>query len=605
MSAMDDSRTLGRTRLSFADAAEIDEFAATLERFERGELTPDEWRAFRLVRGTYGQRQDDVQMLRVKIPQGVLDGAQLAALADVAERWSRGFGHITTRQNVQFHFMQRQDVEAAMRRLAEAGLTTREACGSAVRNVTACAYAGVAADEPFDVTPYAEALTRHLLRHPLSSSLPRKFKIAFEGCAEDHALAAINDIGWRARVHDGANGFRVTVGGGTSTVPTSGRELFEFLPAGEILNVAEAIVRVFHRLGDYKHKQRNRMKFLIRELGWDGWRAEFCRELAALRAEGGTGLPFEPDDPPVEPAPDWPQPAAPSVEECASRARAAAVKGPGLVPGIVAAGDYLRWATTNVHPQRQPGYSLVTVTVPLGDLTGAQMRLLADLAPAYGDGTVRTTHNQDLLLRWVRTARVGDLYRRLAASGLAVADADTVADVTSCPGAESCRLAVTQSRGLGRLLSNALADRPDLVAAAPDLSIKISGCPNGCGQHHIAGLGFQGSVRKLGDKVLPQYFVMVGGGVDGDGAHFARLASKIPARRLPAAVERLIGLYGSERAPGESAAAFFRRVEIGRVKAELADLERITPEDAVPADFVDLGDDAAFQLTTMEGECSA
>ncbi|HEV8254303.1 MAG TPA: nitrite/sulfite reductase [Vicinamibacteria bacterium] len=605
MSAMDDSRTLGRTRLSFADEAEIDEFAATLERFERGELTPDEWRAFRLVRGTYGQRQDDVQMLRVKIPQGVLDGPQLGALADVAERWSRGFGHITTRQNLQFHFMQRRDVEAAMRRLAEAGLTTREACGSAVRNVTACAFAGVAADEPFDVTPYAEALTRHLLRHPLSSSLPRKFKIAFEGCAEDHALAAINDIGWRARRRGEAKGFRVTVGGGTSTLPTSGRELFDFLPAGEILNVAEAVVRVFHRLGDYKHKQRNRMKFLIKELGWEGWRAEFCRELTALRGEGGTRLPFDPDDPPVEAAPDWAPPEPPSVDECAARAAAAAVKGPGLTPSMGQAGDYFRWAATNVRPQRQRGYSLVTVTVPLGDLTGAQMRLLADLAAAYGDGTVRTTHNQDLLLRWVPTARVGDLYRRLAASGLAVADADTVADVTSCPGAESCRLAVTQSRGLGRLLSNALADRPDLVAAAPDLSIKISGCPNGCGQHHIAGLGFQGSVRKVGDKVLPQYFVMVGGGVDAEGAHFARLASKVPARRLPAALERLIGLYTSERAPGESASAFFRRVEVGRVKAELADLERIAPEDAVPADFVDLGDEAAFQLTTMEGECSA
>jgi sulfite reductase (NADPH) hemoprotein beta-component len=605
MSAMDDSRTLGRTRLSFADEAEIDEFAATLERFERGELTPDEWRAFRLVRGTYGQRQDDVQMLRVKIPQGALDGAQLGALADVAEHWSRGFGHITTRQNLQFHFMQPQDVEAAMRRLAEAGLTTREACGSAVRNITACAYAGVAADEPFDVTPYAEALTRHLLRHPLSSSLPRKFKIAFEGCAEDHALAAINDIGWRARRRGEAKGFRVTVGGGTSTVPTSGRELFDFLPAGEILNVAEAVVRVFHRLGDYKHKQRNRMKFLIKQLGWEGWRAEFCRELTALRGEGGARLPFDPEDPPVERAPDWAQPTAPSVDECATRAAAAAVKGPGLAPSMPQAGDYLRWATTNVRPQRQRGYSLVTVTVPLGDLTGAQMRLLADLAAAYGDGTVRTTHNQDLLLRWIPTARVGDLYRRLAACGLAVADADTVADVTSCPGAESCRLAVTQSRGLGRVISNALADRPDLVAAAPDLTIKISGCPNGCGQHHIAGLGFQGSVRKLGDKVLPQYFVMVGGGVDAEGAHFARLASKIPARRVPAAVERLIGLYRSERAPGESATAFFRRLEIGRVKAELADLERIAPEDAVPADFVDLGEEAAFQLTTMEGECSA
>src|SRR6266508_3991765 len=247
MPAVDEAKTLGRTRLTFADEKDIAEFVATLESYERGDLTPDQWRAFRLVRGTYGQRQSgDVQMLRVKIPQGVLDGPQLHALADVADLYSRGFGHITTRQNVQFHFLKLHDVEHALTRLGEAGLTTREACGNSVRNITACPYAGVAADEPFDVTPYAEALTRHLLRHPLSSSLPRKFKIAFEGCAEDHALAAINDIGWRARRRGEVKGFRVTVGGGTSTVPTSGRELFDFLPADEILNVAEAVVRVFH-----------------------------------------------------------------------------------------------------------------------------------------------------------------------------------------------------------------------------------------------------------------------------------------------------------------------------------------------------------------------
>src|SRR5215468_5346246 len=238
MAAVDDPKTLGRTRLSFANEAEIDEFVATLEKFERGEVSPDEWRAYRLVRGTYGQRQSDVQMLRVKIPQGVLSAEQLEALADVADSYSRGFGHITTRQNVQFHFLKPHDVEPAMRRLASAGLTTREACGNSVRNITACPYAGVASSEPFDVTPYAEALTRYLLRHPLSSSLPRKFKIAFEGCAEDHAVTAIHDIGWRARVHvvDGApvRGFRVTIGGGTATFAKSGDELFDFLPAAEM-----------------------------------------------------------------------------------------------------------------------------------------------------------------------------------------------------------------------------------------------------------------------------------------------------------------------------------------------------------------------------------
>src|SRR5258706_14684202 len=264
MSVADDPKTYGRARLSFASSADIDEFVTTLERYERGEMTPDQWRQFRLVRGTYGQRQtDDAQMLRVKIPQGALTSDQLEALADVADRYSRGFGHITTRQNAQFHFVKLHDVEPAMRRLAERGLTTREACGNSVRNITACPYAGVAADEAFDVTPYAEALTRHLLRHPLSSTLPRKFKIAFEGCAEDHAKTTIHDIGWRAAVRDGRRGFRVAVGGGTATLATSTTTLFDFLPAGEILDVADAVILVFHRLRDYAPRPPNPMEILI------------------------------------------------------------------------------------------------------------------------------------------------------------------------------------------------------------------------------------------------------------------------------------------------------------------------------------------------------
>src|SRR5918993_3825833 len=308
MSAHDLASTFGRTRLSFASEADIDEFARVLGAFERGEITPDQWRVFRLVRGTYGQRQtDDAQMIRVKIPQGVLTAEQLHALADVAERYSRGFGHITTRQNVQLHFVKLHDVEPAMRHLADSGLTTREACGNSVRNITACPYAGVAHDEPFDVTPYAEALTRYLLRHPLSATLPRKFKIAFEGCTHDHIGAAINDIGWTARVRtvDGQTerGFRVTVAGGTATLTRSGSELFEFAPVGEMFNIAEAVVRVFHRLGDYKHKQRNRLKFLVRSLGWETLKTEFHQELEAFRLEGGARLPFEPEQPPVEQAP--------------------------------------------------------------------------------------------------------------------------------------------------------------------------------------------------------------------------------------------------------------------------------------------------------------
>jgi len=612
MATVDDPRTLGRTRLSFASEADIDEFVATLQRFENGELTPDEWRVFRLVRGTYGQRQTgDVQMLRCKIPQGVLTAPQLEALAQVGERYSRGFGHITTRQNIQFHFVKLHDVEPAMRTLADAGITTREACGNSVRNITCCPQAGVSPTELFDVTPYSEAMTRYCLRHPLSGILPRKFKIAFEGCTdEDHALVGMHDLAYRAALKDGRRGFRVFIGGGTSIMVKSAELVHEFLPVSEMLNVVEAVLRVFREFGDYKHKQANRLKFTIKKLGWDGFLAEYHRKLEEFRAQGGASLPFDPENPPVEEAPAWRRIDSPPILETVSRATSSELSGPGIVPQVrpmlpVMNGDYSHWLSTNVRKQKQSGYLLVNATIPLGDFTSQQMRILGDLAMAFGDGTVRVTAEQNLVFRWVPAGAVPELYRQLAAAGLGLADAGTIADVTSCPGAESCKLAVTQSRGLGKFLGDHLREHPELVARAPDLQIKISGCPNGCGRHHIAGLGFQGSVRKVAGKAVPQYFVMVGGGADGDAVRFGRLAAKVPARRMTAALERLLDLYVTERNAGESATSFFMRVDVARVKDVLSDLEELTLASAAADDFVDLAETSEFKPEIQEGECSA
>ncbi len=611
MSIVDDQKTFGRARLTFASQAEIDEFVATVERYERGEITPDQWRAYRLVRGTYGQRQaEDAQMLRIKIPQGLLTADQLHALADVGQRYSRGFGHITTRQNVQFHFVKLHDVEPAMRRLAETGLTTREACGNSVRNITGCPYAGVAADERFDVTPYAEALTRYLLRHRLSSVLPRKFKIAFEGCQTDHVHLGLHDLGFRAVLGPGGvRGFRVTAGGGTAILCTNAGVVHEFLPTSEIFRVAEAIIRIFHRFGDYQHKQRNRMKFMIREMGWARWREEYDRELTRCRL-GGEVPTLDIDPPASEPRPEGERDSAPSVGDIAARVEGGAVKGPGITPTVVPvyeSGDeaYARWRSTNVRAQKTFGHLLATVTVPLGDLTSAQMRVIADLSRAYGDGSVRVTADQNLVIRWVNTRDMRQLYRRLAAAGLGLGEAGTIADVASCPGAESCRLAVTQSRGLGRLLEEHLRARPELLAKADNTRIKISGCPNGCGQHHVAPIGFQGSVRRLGGRAVPQYFVMVGGGATENGATFARLAAKVPARRMAQTVERLLDLYAREHQPDESAQSFFARVDVTTVKIALRDLEVLNEADAVPEDFVDLTESREFAPEVMDGECSA
>jgi sulfite reductase (NADPH) hemoprotein beta-component len=605
-----DANTLGRARLDFADEHDIDEFVDVLGKYERGEISPEDWRRFRLVRGTYGQRQDGVQMLRIKIPQGIVTSSQMRALAAVAARYSRGFCHVTTRQNIQYHFVLLDVVEEVMRTLADEGLTTREACGNSVRNITGCPYAGTSDSEIFDVTPYAEALTRYFLRHPLAAKLPRKFKIAFEGCREDHAYASINDLGWRARIQDGKRGFRLTVAGGTSILPVSGYVLYDFLPVEEMFNVAEAVVRVFHRFGDYEHRSRNRLKFTIKALGWDAFRQRFEEALEEFKQAGGASLPFDPESPPPsEQAPDW-APADPPTLQAVAAASSTPVNGPGILPGTVRLAalpdSYLRWMRSNVSTQRQSGYCHVIVRLPLGDFTAGQMRVLADLAEAYGDGSMRLTVDQNVLYRWVKTSSVEPFYQRLAAAGLAAPDAGTLSDVVSCPGAESCRLAVTQSRGLGRVLTEYLSTRSDLVDMVASGNIKISGCPNGCGQHHIGSIGFQGSVRKVGSRAVPQYFVLVGGGATDEGlAHFGKVVSKVPVHRLTDAVDRLLGLYKARREGEEELGAFFRRIPPAMATEVLKDLAQLLPNETTDQDFVDLGETQAFAPEVMDGECSA
>src|SRR5262245_37110574 len=413
----------------------------------------------------------------------------MRAMAGVAARYSRGFCHITTRQNIQYHFVLLSVVEEVMRTLGDEGLTTREACGNSVRNITGCPYAGTSANEIFDVTPYAEALTRYFLRHPLAAKLPRKFKIAFEGCAEDHAAASINDLGWRARIVDGKKGFRVTVAGGTSILPVSGYVLYDFLPVEQMFNVAEGVVSAFHRYGDYKPPRRTHMKFAGQALGWDGYRASVEKVTDEFKKEGGASLKCDPETVRSETGPDWAPAEAPTLQAVAAAA-STPVNGPGIMPNTVRLQPlpdaFVRWMRSNVSKQRQQGYYHVTVRLPLGDFTSGQMRVLADLSEAYGDGSMRLTVEQNVLFRWVRRESIEPFYQRLAAAGLGAPDAGRLSDVVSCPGAESCRLAVTQSRGLGRALTEHLSARAELVDLVPSGHLKISGCPNGCGQHHIA-----------------------------------------------------------------------------------------------------------------------
>lgn len=557
----------------FSDPADIDEFVTKLEAFERGDLGPDAFRAFRLTRGVYGQRQADVQMIRVKAPGGLLGKAQLDALADVADTWSRGFGHVTTRQNVQLHFVKMAHVEAALRRLDEAGLTTREACGNSVRNVTGCERLATCADAPFDASPYLEALVRYFLRHPLAATLPRKFKIAFSGCESDCAKAAIHDLGFVAKVQGGRAGFLVYAAGGLSTLPISALVLHDFVPAEELGRVGEAVLRLFDRHGNRDNKHRARLKYVFKKLGEQGFRDAY----AALRAE----------------------------VDAEARAELELPASPARTPGPKVAGErlegYLPWRAQSVVAQRQDGYCGVYVRLRLGDVTSAQMRALGPILERFGDGSAYLTIDQNILIPWVHKDSLAALHAALSAAGLAELGLHTAKDVTSCPGAETCNLAVTASRRLGAAISDRL-DRVDPgIPGFSDTVVKISGCPNSCGQHHIADIGFHGAARKDGGKAYPMYQLHLGGGVDARGARFGRQVVKIPARRVPDAVVSLLELYAADRAADETAAAFFERVDPKRVTAWLAPLLGAF----VAGEEADIGEDKGFSVHTGEGECAA
>jgi sulfite reductase beta subunit-like hemoprotein len=573
----------GVGRPGFAEQEDVDAFVDMLERFEKGDITADDWRAFRLLNGTYGQRQEGVYMIRVKIPQGILNVAQLDALATIAEKWAgSGAGHVTTRQNVQLHFIKDADAQAALQLLSDVGLTTREACGNSVRNITGCPYAGVSPHEPFDVTPYADAVTRHLLRGPYSAALPRKFKIAFGGCCGfDDVQAQINDLGFLAAVDAAGNpGFKVYMGGGLATLRRAAILVHEFLPVTQVLEVSEAIVRTFHRIGNRKDKHKARLKWAIQKLGPQGFLAEYRKDLEAVRAEGGRPLG-------VAPAP---RPRAlPKPREDVAE----------TTPSFAA------FAKTNVRDQKQPGFSSVIVRLTGGDISPAQFRALAALVAKYGEGELRTTNEQNLVIRFVPSWQVPELHRELEAVGLGQAGAMTMADVLSCPGASTCKIAVTNSKAIGLALTAELDARPDLVAQVPGLDIKISGCPNGCGQHYSSVIGFQGGMRKIDGKPVPQYFVYVGGGFAADGPKFGRIAGKVPARRAGETLARLVAMYTEEKQPGETPLAFFSRIEPAKVTARIKDLTELDAASAKPEDFVDLGGSTAFEVVEMEGECAA
>jgi sulfite reductase (ferredoxin) len=602
-------------RIPPALAAEIDKFENEILLRKQGKIDEKVFAETRLRRGCYGQRYDNGQrhdgkqtqrlefpqaeptkgpntlwdapgMQRIKIPYGGVNAEQLEVLADLAEEYSDGIAHITTRQDVQLHFVHIEDTPSLMRRLAAVGITTREACGNTVRNVTACPIAGVCRSETFDVTPYAKALAYFLLGHPDTQDFGRKFKIAFSGCRDEAcALVRMHDFGAVAVIKDGKRGFEIYVGGGLGTVPQQAKLYTEFLPEEELLPLAQAISRVFARLGEKKNRNTARLKFLVSKLGLEEFKRLVEEERATL-----------PPDPRWT---DWIPSAAGYREEPLK---------PAALLDIAPAADegFQEWRRSNVYHQRQPGYVTVTIALPLGDITSEQLRVVADLARKYVNDTVRTTVEQNLVLRWVSEGDLPALYRELRAASLAEPSAGTILDIVACPGTDTCKLGISSSRGLAGELRLRLAHKEYISEEAiRGLHIKISGCFNSCGQHHVADLGFYGVSRNKNGYTVPHFQVVLGGEWEHNAGSYGLAIGAVPSKRIPETVERIASRYLAERQPGERFQAYIKRIGKAAAKAMLEDLMVVPAHDQDPSFYVDWADAREYTIGDIGiGECA-
>ncbi len=574
---------------------EYDDFKTEATKFLDGQTAEDEFIKFRLKQGVYGQRQADVQMIRVKLPFGGITPEQMEAFADVIERYvPLNKGHITTRQNIQMHHIPLPEAEQAIRQLGESGLSSREGCGNTVRNVTGDPWAGVAADELFDLTPYAGAYVRYFVRHPTTQAMPRKIKTSFDGSPRDRAISGIHDIAFRARVReiDGreVRGVEILVGGGTSIMPRVAPVLYEFveLDNGDYLRIAEAVFRIFDRQEWLRvNRARARIKVFVDKYGIDELRRQVEEELkgdwVAQRDFSIEDRLFLDDEREGAPAPPQTY---------------------GTPNGDLS--EFERFRAANVRAQKQEGFVTVEAKVTRGDLTPEQFRGLAEIMRDYAGGYARTTVQQNFVLRWVREESVYDVWRALSELGLGDAGSREINDVVSCPGTDSCKLGITSSMGLNQAVQERIEALDITDELTRKLNVKISGCPNGCGQHHVGSIGFTGASIKVGEHTIPAYIPHVGGVFEGGEVKFGtRLKLRLPSKRVPDAIERWIGHYEANRQEGEEWNDFAERVGT-------AELEGLVKDLSMPVDFgletmntfIDWNRNVPFEVVRGEGECA-
>lgn len=562
---------------------DIIELERKIRLFREGKIDEEKFRSLRLARGVYGQRQPGVQMIRIKLPYGRVTGDQLKRICDVSEKYSTGKLHITTRQDIQIHYVSLDETPQLWAELEKDDVTLREACGNTVRNVTASEVAGIDPKEPFDVTPYADEVFRYFLRNPVCQEMGRKFKMSFSSSDEDTALSYLHDLGFipKVKVVDGKEirGFKVLLGGGLGSQPRHADVITDFLAIDELIPFIEGVLRVFDRHGERSRRLKARMKFLINEIGIEAFLQLVEEEKKALPYKT---YPIDVDD--YEASKSLPNPELVALTEPLDLA-------------------YEQWKLTNVIPQKQAGYVAIGVKVLLGDFTTAQARFIADLAKEYANNEVRLTLRQNLLIRDVKEELIPYFYQELKKIGLADYGYNSLGDITACPGTDTCNLGIASSTGIARELEKVIASEYPQYLQNQDLTIKISGCMNACGQHNMAHIGFQGMSLKAGKTVFPALQVLLGGGTLGNGkGRFADKVIKIPSKRGPLALRILLDDFAQHQEAGEDFLQYYDRkgqMYFYDILKSLTDTSTLTEEDQV-----DWGNEEAYKVAVGVGECA-
>lgn len=570
---------------------ELANYEQQIKKFRAGLVGETKMQKFRLQYGTYAQRQEGVQMQRIKIPGGYLTADQLTRLADVADKYASSFIHFTTREDAQLYYLMLENAPALLRELEEVGITTREACGNTVRNITACYRAGVSHNEVFNVYPYTRALFKFLLRNKHNQNMGRKMKFAFEGCAEDHSALAFHDLGFHAvtREENGEvrRGFKVHVGGGMGSGPMPAHIYSEFLPVEEMFNFTTAVIRIFDRYGERKQRMKARMKFLVQTMGWDKFKAEVDAERQIIGE-----LP----------------PLADFLEEEIDPKFEAVSQNLNVLHPLTNDADYQQWAQDSVIAHRVEGFRGVHVRTKLGDITSDRSRDLADVARRFSSSQLRVSIEQNLFLPWVRVEDLPELYSELRKITLGDAGAETVADVTACPGADTCRLGIASAKGLGSAISDSFftGTLTPYRETNRDMRIKISGCPNGCAQHAVANIGFHAAAVSHEGHNLPAHLLFLGGQSNHGKAQAAKVFGRFPARNAINVVETLFKFHDSEKLADEDFNSFIARIGDARVKEVLEPLKAIPAFDTNPEFYDDYGhENERFTVRSgVRGECA-